>query len=444
MKKFKLLPLVALGVATQLFAQPLDIITLYTKAKNQDSSFTAARYALEATAEKVPQARAALLPSVNLNANTNNQNGDASFGGAPEVRRHSTNWSWTLQVSQPLFKRSNNIALDQAELQLRQAQQQYRLAEQELMLRVAQSYLELLQVQQNAQVVTRQIEALEQQLVLATRNFTAGLTTVTDTHEAQSRLDVAQAQLQAARTDIENKQLELERILGEKVSAVMTLDSNAALPPFAAQSKNEWITRSKESSLAVQVAQAQLDVAEKEIQRVSAGNLPSLDLTASYGTNSSSGSVSSPANISTRTQSSQIGLQFSLPLYAGGGITARQREAIASRNKAMADLETAKRLAQLQVQQALNSVLGGQAQLVNLNAALLSTQKAVDATKIGYKIGTRINVDVLNAEQQFFNAQRDVFKTRLETLIQGVKLKAAAGQLSIDDLVSINTMLKNP
>lgn len=309
------------------------------------------------------------------------------------------------------------------------------------MLRVAQNYLETLQAQQNVQVITSQIEALEQQLILATRNFTAGLTTVTDTHEAQSRLDVAQAQLLAARTEVDNKLVELERILGEKQASLKPLNSDAALPVLSAQQEGEWITRARESGLAVQITQLQLSVSEKEIKRAGTGHQPTLDLTASYGANSSSGSVSSPANISTRTLSSQIGLQLSIPLYAGGSVTSREREAIAGRNKLMSELDSAKRLAQSQAQQALNSIVSGQAQLMRLNAALRSTKSAVDATKIGYKIGTRINVDVLNAEQQMFNAQRDVFKARIDNLIQGLKLKAAAGILSVNDLESINAML---
>jgi outer membrane protein len=434
----------ALLVAFGVHAQSVDLLAMLTKARSQDASFIAAKHVLEAAAEKLPQAKAALLPTLNLNSNINNQNGDASFGGASDVRRHSSNWSWTLQINQPLYKRTNNIALEQADIQLQLAEQQFRLAEQELALRVAQSYLEALQLQQNVGVITSQVGALEQQLVLATRNFTAGLTTVTDTYEAQSRLDVVHAQLISARTEVDNKYVELERILGERPTSLKMLNVNAALPPLPSHKQLEWMASAREISLPVQIAQLQLNIAEKEIRRTSAGHLPTLDLTASHGANSSSGSVTSPANISTRTLSSQIGLQLSIPLYAGGGISSRERESIAARNKALVELEIARRSAQSQAQQALNSFVSGQAQLVYLSAALGSTKSAVDATKIGYKIGTRINVDVLNAEQQLFNAQRDVFKARVENLIQGLKFKAAAGVLLADDLTSINAMLQNP
>ena len=148
-------------------------------------------------------------------------------------------------------------------------------------------------------------------------------------------------------------------------------------------------------------------------------------------------------DISGRSRAKQIGVQFNLPLYAGGGVQSRVREAILMRAKAEAELEVTKRQIVSQLRQAFSSLLNGQIQIEALNAAALSSKSSVDANKIGYQIGTRINTDVLNAEQQLFATVRDLYKTRADTIMQTLRLKAAHGTLGETDVQDINLLLKD-
>jgi len=166
-----------------------------------------------------------------------------------------------------------------------------------------------------------------------------------------------------------------------------------------------------------------------------------LDLTAGYGTNYSSGSITSPADISARSRSRQVGLNLSIPLFAGGGVQARVREALALKDKAADDLEAARRQAVAQASQAFTGVVSGAAQVQALASAIASSKSSVDSNKIGFRVGSRINIDVLNAEQQLYTAERDWHKARAETLMQGLRLKAANATLAESDLNAINNML---
>jgi outer membrane protein len=185
-----------------------------------------------------------------------------------------------------------------------------------------------------------------------------------------------------------------------------------------------------------------LQVADREIDKSRAAHSPTLDLTAGYGINYASGSISSPADIATRTRSGQVGLNLTVPLFAGGGVQARVREAIALKEKASEDLEVARRQAITQARQAFTGVVNGAAQVDALESAISSSKSSLDANKVGYRIGTRINIDVFNAEQQLYSAQRDWHKARAETLMQGLRLKASNATLGETDLQAINDLLE--
>jgi outer membrane protein len=164
-------------------------------------------------------------------------------------------------------------------------------------------------------------------------------------------------------------------------------------------------------------------------------------MTASYGRNFSSGSLSSPADIDTRYRSTQVGVQLNIPIYSGGGTESRVREAAANYYRARSDWEAASRQAVTGAKQAFTAFDSGQSQIDALESAVESSRSSVEANKVGYRIGTRINTDVLNAEQQLATAQRDLVRTKYDTLMQGLKLKASAGLLTEQDIYQIDTMM---
>jgi outer membrane protein len=310
-----------------------------------------------------------------------------------------------------------------------------------LILRVAQAYFDLLGARDGVALARAQLHATEQQRLLARRRREAGEATVTDVHEAESRRDLAQAQLVQAGNEHEAKRAELERIVGESAQPLAGLTRAFVLPPPEPRQVGVWVAEAVVNNPAARARRAALGVAQRELSRQRAAHLPTLDLTAGYGASHTSGSLSSPADIGTRTRSGTVGLQLTVPLYLGGGTTARVAEAIANRERAGAEAEAASRQAAALARQAHGAVVSGMAQVDALTSAVASSRDAVEANRIGYRIGTRLGIDVLNAEQQLFAALRDVAKARYDTILHGLRLKAAAGVLAEADLIALNALL---
>lgn len=419
-----------------------DLLEVYHQAQARDPIYRAAVYALQAARERVPQARAALLPAVSLVGAASRQAGQVSFNELAPVARDVHNRSWNLQLTQPLWRATASAALDQAGQQELLAEAQFRLAEQDLILRTAQAYLDVLVAQEAEHVAHLQISAMEQQRSLARRTFEGGTGTVTDVHEAQSRLDLSRAQAVVAGNELQNKLAELTRILGVSHARLAGLRADSPLPRIQPEAAQPWLDSAREQSIQVRIAQATLDVADREIAKSQAAHLPTLEMTASYGSNFSSGSTTSPSDVSVRSRAAQVGVSLNIPLYAGGGVQARVREVLALKGKAEEDLEAARRLAAAQARQAFAGVVNGAAQVQALGSAMVSSKSSLDANKVGYLVGTRINMEVLNAEQQLYATQRDWHKARAEALIQGLRLKAANATLSEADLTAINDMLE--
>jgi outer membrane protein len=189
------------------------------------------------------------------------------------------------------------------------------------------------------------------------------------------------------------------------------------------------------------VQEAALEIATREIERNRAGHYPSLNMVGNVGKNSSAIFASGTLNLPTDSIVRNIGLQLAIPLYAGGGVNSLVRQAIANQEKARQDLENARRSAALAVRQAYLGVTNGMAQVRALEQALISSQSALDSNKLGYEVGVRINIDVLNAQQQLFSTMRDLSRARYDTLVNGLKLKAASGTLGEDDVVAVNSLL---
>ncbi|MFJ4292112.1 TolC family outer membrane protein [Cupriavidus sp. NPDC089707] len=422
-------------------ASAIDLLSVYRLAQGGDPTFEASRYALEAGREKLPQARAGVLPSINLSGNGSRQNGQANFAGSPYQDRNVNSWAWNLQLSQPVVRVASWIGVAQAGAQVEQAEAQFAQAESDLILRTAQAYFDLLTARDSVTVAKAQLKAVEQQRVLAKRRYDVGEATITDVYEAQSRHDLGRSQLVQALNDQEARQAELERLVGALPEPLAGLKAEVVLPSPEPMDVNAWMGNARENNPAVRTQMAAVEVAEKEVSKNRAAHLPTLDFTAGYGRNYTSGSMTSPADIENRVRSGTIGLQLTIPLYQGGAVNSRVTEAIANRYKSRAELEAARRQAATQARQAFGGVTSGLSQVDALTSAVTSSLDAVNANKIGYRIGTRVNIDVLNAEQQLFAAQRDLAKARYDTILQGLRLKAAAGSLAEGDVVAVNALL---
>jgi outer membrane protein len=427
-----------LGACSSIYAQSL--MDVYQKAKQSDTQYNAARRMLEVGLEKSVQGRAGLLPTMNAVGAKNHQMGDASFSEAPYVHRDVRNWNWSMQVTQPIIRFGNVAAYAQGNAQTRQAQEQFMLAEQDLMVRVAQAYFDCQMAQESVQVARAQVQAIGEQLTLAERTFQVGTGTITDVHEAKAKHALAKAQHVAAENDVQTKQAELERVVGEQ----LTLPSMRLMQdlPSLQGGVNEWLAAAVSGNPQIKIQQAALDVAHQEVNKSYAAHAPTLDFVANKGSNYGSGSLSSPADLSTRVNSFQRGIQLNIPLFAGGATQSKVRESLALEEKAREDLLGAQRQASSSVRQAYAGVVNGQAQVMALEVAVEAGRNAVESNKIGFTIGTRINPDVLSAEQQLYAAMRDLSKARADAAMQGLKLKAAAGVLTPDDLQALERSLE--
>lgn len=427
--------------AGSLSARGADLLEVYRQAQGNDPTFEAARYAYEAAQEKIPQARAGLLPVVNLNGSDTTNRASSQFTNTPLVNRDVHAWTWTLQLTQPLIRVQNLYAYSESESLVEAAHAQYTRAEQDLIMRVTQAYFDVLVAQESIEVTEGQLKAAGEQLALVQRGFEAGANAITDVHEAKARANLARSQRIAAVNELETKRAELDKVVGQAPKTLAALRPVVVVPKPQPDDIKVWIDHARENNPAVLAPKAAYEAAETVVSKNRAEHLPSLDLVASYGQNFSSGSPTTPTDFTTRANSKQVGVQLSMPFFAGGATSSRVSEAIASKNKAAAELEAARRQAGTDAKQAYSAIVNGLVQIEALESAVDSSKSAVKGNQIGYQLGIHMNIDVLNAEQQLYTAQRDLVKARYDTLFQGLKLKAAAGSLTEADVLVVNGLL---
>ncbi len=424
----------ALTLALAPAAHAANLSDTFRDAQAYDAQFAAARAAWQAGQEKSVQGRAGLLPSVNLGGNVRYNSVDTTLPGG-DADYDSNGLSLT--ASQPLFRRQNQVQYAQAREQVKIAGMQLKVAEQDLILRVAQAYFDVLQSQDNIAFINAQKASIAEQLAAAKRNFEVGTATITDTHEAQARFDLALAQEIAEENTLNIRLRALEKLIGKPAGALDSLAGNTILKTEPGHI-DEWAARAAEGNLQAEIQRIAKAIADQEIERNRAGHLPTLDAVAGYTINN--GQNFGTQQVDTRTAS--VGLELNLPLYQGGLTSSRVREAVANQEKARQELEAATREAGLQARQAYLNVNSGAARVRALEQAVVSTQAQLDSTKLGLDVGVRTNLDVLDAEQQVLSARRDLAGARYAYLLSGLSLKAAVGTLSPADLAEIDQHLK--
>lgn len=417
-----------------------DLMQVYRDALANDATYAAARAQRDAGQEKLPQARAGLLPNLGFSANTqwNDTKVDQPFSGTSQYNSHG----YTLQLTQPLFRWQNIVQYDQSKLQLAQSEAQLAQARQDLIVRTAQAYFDVLLAQDTLAVAQAQKTAISEQLAQAKRNFEVGTSTIVDTHEAQARYDLSVSQEIAAQNDLEVKRQALRQIISREPDMLKTLKPTVELGRPQPDDIQQWVGSAEQNSYQVQVQQAGLEIATREISRQRGGHYPTVDLIAlrTYSKGASPGQFG--LGVTTDITTNAVGLQLNVPLYQGGLVSSREREAVALKEKSLSDVEAARRASALSARQAYLGVTSGIAQVKALEAALVSSQSALDSNKLGYDVGVRINIDVLNAQQQLFTTRRDLYKARYDTLLSQLRLKAAAGNLGDEDIAQINALLE--
>ena len=424
-------------------ARATDLLETFKAAQANDPVIAAARAAQQAGQEKLSQGRSLLMPSVNLNANTTFNDLTTQFN--PEFPplliggndRYNSN-GYGVTLVQPLFRQQNWVAFSESKLQAMQSDLQYKIAEQELIVRVAQAYFDVLIAQDSVELVGAQMNAISEQREQAKRNFEVGSATITDTLEAQARYDQTGAQKIAAENNLEVKRSALQQLINAVPGDLDQLGNNFKPEVPQPTDMKKWVGEAEQSNLQLAIAQASAEIADKEVARNRGGHYPNVDIVANYSKNNANGGS---FGIGTDTTSKSIGLQLNMPLFEGGAVNSKWREAEANRERARQELENARRSVDLQTRQAYLGVVSGVSQVEALKQALASSQSVLDASKLGQQVGVRTNLDVLNAQQALYSTRRDLYQAQYNYLMSELRLKQAVGTLGLADLEKVNQAL---
>ena len=433
-------------------AQAQSLLQLTEQALQHDASYQAQRSAYAASVHRGAQAKSSLLPQVGLQAGS--QYSDTRVvpdGPLPSQQLGARQDQVSLQASQVLYAPAKLYAWRQGQGQVDIAQAQLEQQTQAVMVRSAQAYFDVALAQEQLRVTAQQLRAVQEQLDFAKRNFEIGAATITDTYEAQSRYDLVQAQHIAASNTLQVKQLVLEQLSGQTAAHVWQLAQ-----PDASEAANSTLKTSEPAKLqplahwlqtahqhpALQQARTALDIAQLEVDKAKSGHSPTLDMQASYGVQRNpDGSLAQGASVGSRTEAATVGVVATLPLFAGFAVQNRIKESLALQAQAEAELQAAQR----QVEQAVHTAYWGwessQAQAQALQAAVQSSRSALEANQLGYEVGVRINMDVLNAQSQWFQAQKDWAQARYQSLLAYLQLKQAAGVLHLADVDEVSALL---
>ena len=437
-----------LGFAPGARAQSLQ--ELYEAARGYDASFLSARALLDSAKYRADQANALRLPSVGLGVSGSRSTTDTPASST--LNTSTTAYGATLSGRQSLFNRANSVTIKQAQKSLEVSAADFEASEQDLIVRVAQAYFDVLAAQDALGTTRTSKAAISEQLASAKRNFEVGTATITDTREAQAKFDLGTAQEIVASNDLQTKRIALDQLVGRSSVTPNQLIVPVALPATAPANIDEWVSRADEEHPLVRKARLGFEVAQLETEKAKAGHLPTVDLTASYARGHAS--TNGDARVTTLAGSSVVGFNqagannstgiavtLNVPLFAGFAIQNRVKETVVLEDKARNDLEAARRGVAQGTRQAFFGVESGKAQVKALEAAESSSQLALEATQLGYKVGVRVNLDVLNAQTQLFQTRRDLAKARYDVLVGSLKLRQASGRLKPEDVAALNQLL---
>jgi outer membrane protein len=438
-----LIVLVAAGASSAVRAAASDLTAVLNEALTNDPVFGSARFSEQASLEAEPQARAALLPNVSASASVNTTDYhfvSGNYQALPSFTQTFTSWGPTLQVAVPLYRAQLWDSLSQSKLAVRQSELQFAQAREDLIVRVAQAYFDVLASGDALIAIQTNKQAISEQLAQAQREFEVGTKTIVDTHEAKARYDLALAQEQVALGDLIVKKSALRAIIGRDAGDLAPLRDKPELVAPQPADVEAWAHNAEQNNFSVLAAHAASEIAHRETRRARHAYQPTVDLSGSVQWQHSTGQVLIP--FQNNVTQGAVGVIATVPLYTGDLLQSRIREARANESRADQDLEGARRNAAQSARQAYTGTDFGLAQVRALESAETSAKTQLESTRVGYEVGVRINLDVLNANTQLFNTQRDLKKARYDFLVNGLRLKTASGTLEDRDVQAVSALLR--
>lgn len=435
---------IAMGLGLSGAACAQSLFTLFEAARAHDAQYLASRSLAESAQYRAEQAHALRRPQLNAALEASRSSTDSP---SADTTTRSTNAA--LNGTQTVFSRANDATIAQADRSLEAARASLEAAEQGLIVRLSQAYFDVLTAAETLASAQANRRAIAEQLASAKRNFEVGTATITDTREAQARFDLATAQELQAENNLNTSRLALETIVGQSGVSPKPLAVPVDVGPLVSGTVEEWVNR-VENAPPVRSARVDYEVAQLETTKARAGHLPTVDVSATLGRGRDSvsgtralvpGDVPRPVNSSGTGTSTSIGVTLRMPLFAGFAIQNRVKETLLLEEQARHNLEQARRRATEDTRTAYFGAQSLQAQVKAFEAAEASSQLALEATQLGYRVGVRVNLDVLNAQTQLFNARRDLAKARNDALVNALRLRQAAGTLGAEDVQRVDQLL---
>ena len=428
------LALAGLGMAP---AHSQSLVELYRAAKAYDAAYLASLAALESAQHKAAQAEALRQPSAALSSSPT-----LVLSEVPTALGRASGSTATVDATLggrfPLINKTTGPAIEQAQRAVELSRADVDNAEQDLIIRLGQAYFNVLAAQDTLATAQASKAAITEQLASAKRNFEVGTATITDTREAQARFDLAVASELAADNDLRTRRIALDQLVGRTGVQPLALALPVNLPAVRPADSEAWVETADKSHPAIRKARLGLDVARLEIDKARAAKEPTLDAIGRVALSNTSGSLPQAPGSSVQ---GVVGLQFNWTLFNGGSTDNRIRETVALEAKSRQDLEAARRSVSLATRQAFFGVQSGRAQVSALEAAESSSKLALEATQLGYKVGVRVNLDVLNAQTQLYQTQQNLAKARYDVILGDLRLRQASGQLKAGDLEGVNGLL---
>jgi outer membrane protein len=426
-------------------AQAQSLAEVYQKALVRDARFAAARGAYTAGIEKYPQGRSQLLPTLTINGEKMYSDSELTYDAGSPFEGGTRNYEdlkYSATLTQPLYRKQNFAIYRQSRAQMAAAEAQFAFANQDLILRVSQAYFDLLSAQQYLAAAAANTASMKLQNDRARIQLELGAGSRLEASEARSKFEVARAQELAARHELVNKEQALRRIIRELPGTLDELRPDFLYMTPDPDDVAAWVKTAEQQNAQLQALHANVKAARQDVERAKAGHYPTVDLVAQYSMNDSSGSAYTSAASDTVIKSA--GVRVEMPIYQGGVVNSRVREAEGNLDKARGEFEDAHRETVSQVTQHFNATINAIEQVHALEQALASSREASRATRIGLEVGTRNLVDLLNAEQQVFEVARELTRARQEYIMNRLRLMADAGQLTDNKLLELNAHLAPP
>lgn len=422
-----------------LTAQANDLLRIYDLALHNDAVIAAAEHARDAATEAKPQALAAVLPQINAGYGKTRTYQDTTYGTpspfTPSGSNAFTSSALTVSLNQTLFDLAAFQNLARADDQAALAVAGYQSVEQALILRTASAYFNVLAATDNLRSSSAQKHAVEQQLEQSQKRFEVGLSAITDVQEAQARSDLANAQVIADQQSLDIAKQSLTEIINAPVGTLQSFQEDFPLPSPDPANAETWVKNAEAGNYDVLMAQLNAEIARRTVNIAWSQHLPTIGLQGQYADSDRNG------NASVDQTQKAIGAQITIPIFSGGATQSAVRQADYTYQQRQSQLESAKRSTQTQTRNAYQGVLTGAARVKALKQAVVSSSTALDASQVGLQVGARTSIDVLNAQQQLYSAQRDYAKSRYDYLLSVLNLKAAAGKLAQRDLAEMDRLL---